>query len=206
MTENVRPEITKYIPANAKHILDLGCASGEVGESIKKKYMCEVIGIEIDEVQAQKAALKIDHVIVGNIEIIDPGFSTGQFDCIVFADVLEHLRDPQSILKKYLRYLSDGGNVIISVPNIRHISVLCEIIVKGEWRYRPFGILDEGHLRFFTYKSFLRLLKESGLEVIDVKRIFSLKGSKLVNFLSVGLLRDFLTAQYVFLLRKGDIR
>ena len=164
--------------------------------------MCEVTGIEINEMQAKKAAFKIDNVVVGDVETLDPGFLTGQFDYIVLADVLEHLRDPLSVLRKYLKYLSSCGKVIISIPNVRHVSVLCEVVLKGEWKYRSFGIMDEGHLRFFTYKSFMRLLKESGLEVVDMKRIFSLKGSKLFNFLSFGLLRDFLTAQYIFLLRK----
>jgi hypothetical protein len=102
----------------------------------------------------------------------------------------------------FIRYLKDDGYIVVSIPNIRHFSVLFELIARGEWEYRTSGIMDEGHLRFFTNKSFKRLIRKVGLEIVSMNRIFSIKGSYALNVVTLGIFRDFLTAQYVFLLKK----
>ena len=57
--------------------------------------------------------------------------------------------------------------------------------------------MDEGHLRFFTRDSITKLIKDADLDLMSMESIFSIKGSKLINLLTLGLLKDFLTAQYV---------
>ena len=198
-----RPEIVGLVPADARKVLDVGCSAGDVGLALKDKCPCEVTGIEMDERLAEEASSKIDRVITGDIETVDPGLEEGYFDHILFADVLEHLKDPLEILKRYTRYLKDDGKLVISVPNVRHISVLCELVVRGEWEYRQSGIMDNGHLRFFTRKSFTRLLGEARLSITGMERIFSLKGSRALNLLTLGLFLDTLTAQYVFIAEKA---
>jgi 2-polyprenyl-3-methyl-5-hydroxy-6-metoxy-1,4-benzoquinol methylase len=156
-----RPEILGLIPGNAGKVLDIGCAYGDVGASIKGRFRCEVVGIEIDDEKAKIAASKLDRVIVGDVETTDLQINGADFDCIIFADVLEHLKDPRNVLRKYGRYLKDGGVFIISIPNVRHLKVLFELVFLGEWKYRPCGLMDEGHLRFFTLKSFKRLMESA---------------------------------------------
>jgi 2-polyprenyl-3-methyl-5-hydroxy-6-metoxy-1,4-benzoquinol methylase len=197
-----RPEIVNLISLDARHVLDVGCANGDVGLSIKNHRICEVVGIELCEAKAKIASSKIDRVIAGNVETIDPDLKKKYFDHIVFADVLEHLKDPICVLCKYIGYLKDDGYIVVSIPNIRHFSVLFELIARGEWEYRTSGIMDEGHLRFFTNKSFKRLIRKVGLEIVSMNRIFSIKGSYALNVVTLGIFRDFLTAQYVFLLKK----
>lgn len=198
----MRTEIINLIPANAVKILDIGCSSGDVGLSIKKRGACEITGIEIDNEKAKIASSKLDKVIVGDVETIDPQLKEGYFDCIIFADVLEHLREPSEVLKKYSHYLKEDGSFIISIPNVRHIKVLFYLAILGEWRYEPFGIMDRTHMRFFTLKSFRRLMQEAQVITVSTDRIFSLKGSRIFNLLTLGLFKDLLTAQYLFLAKK----
>jgi 2-polyprenyl-3-methyl-5-hydroxy-6-metoxy-1,4-benzoquinol methylase len=198
----MRMEIINLIPANAVKILDIGCAAGGVGLLIKEGRACEIIGIEIDNEKAKIASSKLDKVIVGNVETIDPQLKQGYFDCMIFADVLEHLREPSEVLKKYSHYLKEDGCFIISIPNVRHVKVIFDLVVLGEWRYEPFGIMDRTHMRFFTLKSFRRLMQEAQVIPVSIDRIFSLKGSRLFNLLTLGLFKDILTAQYVFLAKK----
>ena len=200
-----RSEIVSLVPDGAKKILDVGCAAGDVGLAIKKKLECEVVGIEIDSKKAEIASSKMDKVIIGDVEKTDPSLKAGYFDCIIFADVLEHLKTPAEVLKKYIGYLKDDGLIVISIPNIRHIKVLFDLIALGEWEYRPSGIMDEGHLRFFTLKSSKRMIEEAGLLPILKNRIFSLKGSKYLNMITFGIFKNFLTAQYVFLAKKRPV-
>lgn len=197
-----RLEIINLLPENTGKILDIGCSDGNVGLSIKERFSCEVTGLEIDSEKAKIAASKLDKVIVGDIETMDPRLKDGYFDCIIFGDVLEHLKDPVKALIKYGAYLKEDGRFIISIPNVRHIKVLFNLAVLGEWRYEPFGIIDEGHMRFFTLKSFRRLMQEARVAPISTDRIFSLKGSRFFNLLTLGIFKDLLTAQYVFLAKK----
>lgn len=197
-----RPEIAELIPGNAFKILDIGCSQGDVGAYIKRTPGREVFGIEIDKEKADKASLKLDRVVVGDVERMEPPFDDGYFDCIIFADVLEHLRDPLKVLLSYKRFLKKDGSFIISIPNVRHIKVVFNLLVKGEWKYEPSGIMDESHLRYFTLSSSRRLLESAHLEPVLKKRIFSLKGSRLFNFFTFGIFKDFLTSQYIYMAGK----
>lgn len=199
---NPRPEIVGLVPDEARKVLDIGCGNGNVALALKDKVRREVTGIEFDRKKAAEAALKLDNVIVGDIETLELKFDRGYFDCIIFGDVLEHLRNPLETLKRVLGHLGDNGRVIISIPNIRHVKILFDLAIRGEWRYESFGILDEGHLRFFTYKSLMEFIKDAGLEVIHMDNIFSLKGSRIFNTMTFGLFKELLTAQFVILARR----
>ena len=201
---NQRSEILDLVPHDVRRVLDVGCGQADVALTVKRRFDCEVTGIEIDKAKASIAASRIDRVITADAASLEGQLSPGYFDCIIFADVLEHLKDPCGLLKWYKRYLKKGGSMVISVPNVRNLKVLFELIFAGEWEYRAHGILDEGHLRFFTLKSFRRLMYEARVTPICMKRIFSIKGSGLMNMLTLGLFRDFFTGQYVFLAKDKE--
>ena len=201
---NERPEIVQLLSGKGKKVLDVGCAWGDMGQAIKKNFGHEITGIEIDENKAKIASSKLDKVLQGDVESMDPGFEERYFDYIIFADVLEHLRSPRESLRKFMKYMRDDGYVIISIPNIRYIKVLYDLCVLGEWEYRPFGIMDEGHLRFFTKKSIIGLLKEAGLSSVYMGRIFSFKGSRALNTITLGALKDLLAIQYVLVAQKDN--
>jgi 2-polyprenyl-3-methyl-5-hydroxy-6-metoxy-1,4-benzoquinol methylase len=82
------------------------------------------------------------------VEDVDFNFSAGQFDCIVCADILEHLREPGDVLKKLKRWLTPDGTLVISIPNVRHHSVITSLLA-GNWTYESAGLLDNDHVRFF---------------------------------------------------------
>jgi SAM-dependent methyltransferase len=113
----------------------------------------------------------MERLVVGDLEKLDlvAEFGEGQFDVVVFGDVLEHLRDPLLVLRQALPLLRPGGSVVLSIPNIGHGAVRLGLL-KGQFEYRSLGLLDTTHLRFFTRESVLRLLDECGLIGIDVRR------------------------------------
>jgi hypothetical protein len=84
---------------------------------------------------------------------------------LVCADVLEHVPDPASLLPRLLRtYLPAGGTVIVSLPNVAHLTVRFSLLF-GRWQYQDKGILDRTHLRFFTAKSAAELLHGAGVRI-----------------------------------------
>ncbi|MBI5408133.1 MAG: glycosyltransferase [Nitrospirae bacterium] len=162
-----RREIEALIPENAVKILDVGCGEGFLGKRLLERGVKEVVGIEINPDVCAKAEKHLSGAICGDIEGMELDFEEGYFDCIVLADILEHLKNPQSALKKLGRYLSDSGTVVASIPNIRYWGII-NMLIEGRWKYEDYGILDRTHLRFFTIKEMEALFADAGFEITDI--------------------------------------
>ncbi|MCC7260914.1 MAG: glycosyltransferase, partial [Candidatus Latescibacteria bacterium] len=129
----------------------------------------EVVGVEINARAAALARNHLARVIEGSIEELEfLPYGAGHFDCVVLGDVLEHLRDPEAVLRRLLEYLSPAGCLVCSIPNIRHQSVMLELMVNGRWQYRDEGLLDRTHLRFFTRTEIAQLLERLGLHAEEI--------------------------------------
>ena len=163
-----RPEILNLVPTNATHILDLGCGTGLLGKALKQRQKCIVDGIELNEEAAQAARTRLDHVWIDNLNRFDPNHVNREYNCIILADILEHLVSPWNILKKYAALLPDDGTVIASIPNIAHPWILSQL-EKGLFRYDSAGICDITHLRFFTKTTIGQLFYKAGLKVVNIQ-------------------------------------
>lgn len=159
-----RRDVEAMIPAGVSRILDIGCGEGALGRVLLEKGAAEVVGIEVNPAAAEVARRRLTQVFCGDVEAIDFPFADEYFDCVVLADVLEHMRYPLSVLKKVRRCLSCSGVVVASIPNIRFVGVI-EKLVDGRWEYEDAGILDRTHLRFFTRKEMEFLFRDAGFEL-----------------------------------------
>lgn len=160
--ERVRPNST---------VLDVGCASGYLAAALKR-LGCSVFGVELN---AEAADVARGHcVAVSTIDLdrepIGSAFVNHTFDYIIFADVLEHLREPWNVLADSRALLNSDGKAIISIPNVAHGAVRLALL-RGEFDYRSLGILDNTHLRFFTIDSLEELLLRGGYAIEEVGRI-----------------------------------
>lgn len=167
-----RREVLAMIPPEASRILDIGCGEGALGRALLDRGASEVVGIEADPATAETARKNLSRVFRGDVETLSLPFGDGYFDCIVLADVLEHLRDPLSLLAKAKRHLADSGTVVASIPNVRFLNVV-EQLAEGRWEYRDAGILDRTHLRFFTRKEMEILFRDAGFELEGVSENLS---------------------------------
>ncbi len=169
--ENARPEVRALVPPGARRILDLGCASGAVGSALKARGDVEVVGIERDPVYAADARRRLDRVVEADVEAFaaDAG-ELGRFDCLIAADVLEHLVDPWRALRDYAKLLEPGCRAVISLPNVASWQTYWAL-ARGSWPRRPDGIFDATHLRWFTLHDARELCEQARLAVEDVHRI-----------------------------------
>ncbi|MAQ75825.1 MAG: methyltransferase [Aquimarina sp.] len=156
----------KYLPEDAKKIIDIGCGNGAFAEVLKKQNNAEVWGIEYMDREAQVAKSKIDKVFSGPCENYIDELPDGYFDVIYFNDVLEHLVDPYEVLDKIKYKLAPNGIVISSIPNVRYHNTFMRLLLKKDWLYEDYGVMDRTHLRFFTDKSIKRMYKEQGYTVV----------------------------------------
>jgi len=201
--ETARPEVQALVPTSARSVLDLGCASGALGAALKARQGARVVGVELDEQYAREAGEVLDEVVHGSAEtaVRDP---LGRFDCIVAADVLEHLADPWSALGDAVAQLAGGGVVVVSVPNVRTLEALIEVGLKGRWPRVDQGLFDATHLRWFTLSDLRDLLEGAGLVIEHVEPRLFYGGWQLrvARVLARTPLAELVTGQYVVRARK----
>jgi GT2 family glycosyltransferase/2-polyprenyl-3-methyl-5-hydroxy-6-metoxy-1,4-benzoquinol methylase len=164
---HARPEILELVSLSALRVLDVGCGAGGFSAHLKNRQSVEVHGVELVTEAAEHARIHLDLVWNKTIEDALPDLPESYYDCIVAADVLEHLIDPWAVLKSLKCKLAPRGKIIVSIPNIQNWGVLSELI-QGRWDYQSEGILDRTHLRFFTRKSIEELFMTAGLNIINL--------------------------------------
>ena len=165
--ESGREDLLAHVPADAKEILDVGCARGLFGELLKKRQECRVTGIDMDKQLLEYAEKRIDLAIHGEIEEEIAGGGLKKYDAIVCGDVIEHLRDPWRVVRMLANHLNRNGLFIASTPNICNWAVIHELLA-GEWNYVPFSILSGAHIRFFTRSTFTDLFRDAGYGIRGV--------------------------------------
>lgn len=169
-----RPEVAALVPEGARNVIDIGCGAGALGKALKAaRPGLAVRGVEPVAEQAARAREVLDEVVVAGAE--DP-LPSGwpQPDCVIFADVLEHLVDPWAVLRSLRGALAPGGSLVISVPNIAHRSVMGGLL-RGRFDYQDAGVLDRTHLRFFTRETAMELVEQAGFTVKRVERVVDLR-------------------------------
>ena len=151
----------------ASQVLDLGAGPGVLGRYLAEALGCTVDGVEYNAAAVAEAAPWYRQLECADLERIKLGecFAGRRYDFIICADILEHLRQPGDLLAQLTGLLAPNGRVLASVPNVAYAGLIADLLA-GEFRYRPEGLLDETHLRFFTRASLLRLLEEHGLRSV----------------------------------------
>jgi 2-polyprenyl-3-methyl-5-hydroxy-6-metoxy-1,4-benzoquinol methylase len=205
--ENPRLPVQALVPRDARRILDLGCSSGALGEALKARQPAEVVGVELEPDYAADAERRLDRVIVADVEELarrgDLEAELGRFDCLIAADVLEHLVDPWAALRAFATLLDPGASAVVSLPNVRYWETFWQLGRHGTWPRRPEGIFDRSHLRWFTLKDAYALCLQANLQVERVEPLMRLRPHRgrgdraLRRMRHVPVVRSLLTYQYV---------
>lgn len=195
-----RNQVFVDLAAQGRRLLEFGCSTGFLSRHLVERG-CAVTGVEIDAEAAEKARQWCERVLVADLN--KPNWADGlarDYDTILFGDVLEHLVDPEGVLRKASELLAPNGRVIICLPNIAHWTIRASLLM-GKFEYTSTGILDVTHLRFFTPKTARKLIEDAGYQVISTHPI--LGGGKIggqVRRLFPGLF----TKQIIFVVRASQ--
>jgi 2-polyprenyl-3-methyl-5-hydroxy-6-metoxy-1,4-benzoquinol methylase len=162
-----RPGVQQLFRHEPRRLLDMGCASGAVGAGLKQSIRgLWVWGCELNEQAAKMAATRLDRVTtLPRAQWSEDDLArVRSLDTVLLLDVLEHMYNPWGELEFLASRLPADAQVIVSMPNIRHISIL-EALARGAFPYAPTGILDITHIRFFTPAGMEQMFNETGFEI-----------------------------------------
>lgn len=148
-------------------VLDVGCGFATTSQRIQALGN-RVTGIENSPAAVPVAAARLARVVPADLmdfKAVREALGEARFDVVIFADVLEHVADPEAALAAYLGLLRPGGTVLVSLPNVGLWNVRLGLLF-GRWNYGDTGVLDRTHLRFFTWKTARALLLSQGVDPV----------------------------------------
>ncbi len=169
---NVNPDLLRFIPPDAKTVLEIGCGEGALAGAYRRvNPAVRWFGVEIEREPGDVAwkSGRVDNVLEVDVEdhlalnerLDEPS------DVLVLGDVLEHLKDPWAVLKRLALEVNPGGQILACIPNVQHWTIIRGLL-NGKWDYADSGLLDRTHLRFFTLDSIREMFDAAGLQVFEI--------------------------------------
>jgi len=157
----------KYIPAGSK-VLDIGCAGGYMAAALASEKQCTVDGV--DAMVAVEPGLRAFYLHDLNTGL--PQLDFNQYDYALMLDVIEHLAKPELFLDQLRDAFgaNPSAEILISTANIGFLVTRFMLLI-GQFNYGRRGILDVTHTRLFTFKSFARVVKQSGFDILETKGV-----------------------------------
>jgi predicted TPR repeat methyltransferase len=199
--EQERPELVSQLPERLGRVLDVGCGAGGVGRALRERADF-LAGIELEEEVAASAREVYDQVLVGRVEDVI-GEAEGPFDTILAYDLLEHLPEPDRLLRQLREVAADGALLHVSMPNARHWSLVRDLVVHGTFGYTDWGHRDRTHLRWVTRSDLVDLLEENGWHVERTAHAPLTPVGRLAERLTGGRSAEFLVYQWSALARRA---
>lgn len=198
--EYTRTEIRELIPQVADRVLEIGCGVGNTLQWLRTLKHCSWVGgVEMSPETAAKARETLNEVYAVNIEHNDLPIPEGSLDLILCLDVLEHMIDPWSVVRRLRQLLKPGGALIASIPNVRHVKALVPLLFSGKWQYADEGILDRSHLRFFVRETAIDLIASSGflVDMVIPTGLGRSRRSQIMNRIVPSLVTSLFEKQYL---------
>ncbi len=163
--DDTRTDILKMIPSDGKVIGSVGCGRANT-ESILVNQGREVHGVDVSNEAISTAKTRLTSARVVSPEAHMP-FTENSLDGLILADVIEHMPQAWERLLEFATMVKPGGWIVISVPNMRYLAVLWQLVVRGDWREAPQGIFDETHVQVMTHRRLRRWGDAAGLELVQ---------------------------------------
>ncbi len=163
----MRGDLLEKISTDARNVLEFGCGDGVLGAALKARQPCRVVGVEIDSDSATLARTRLDTVHQGDVRDIIATL-TERFDWIVGGDIVEHLDDPWTFLRRLRSVAEPGATLLLSIPNLGNASIVNDLL-HGRFDYVYMGILSSGHVRLFTRQTIVDMLDIAGWDVVSVE-------------------------------------
>jgi 2-polyprenyl-3-methyl-5-hydroxy-6-metoxy-1,4-benzoquinol methylase len=194
-----RPELVAMLPESLGRVLDVGCGAGGVGRTLRE-HATRLVGIELDEQAAALAREVYDEVLIGDVDArlgeLEPAFDT-----ILAYDVLEHLANPASVLRRLRAVAAPGALLHVSVPNARHFTLVRDLVFHGTFGYTEMGHRDSTHVRWLTRADLVALLRDAGWSVERTAHAELSRPGRLAERLTGGLSAEFTVYQWSALAR-----
>lgn len=188
-----------------KRVLEIGAGPGSITRVLNQGQACTVVGLERDPSAIAKLSRFCERVIqadLNNPQWVDELDALGRLDFLVCADVLEHVLEPQRVLRQMAGLMQDDTSIVVSLPHVGHAAIHA-CLYQGDFEYRDWGLLDRTHLRFFGIENMAQLFREARLRIVHVE--FVMKSPWETEFASKWQRLPFLMRQQLLKNRYAEV-
>jgi SAM-dependent methyltransferase len=161
-----RADVGKFIGDDVRDVLEIGCGGGATARFLSERRGMRVVGVELNPAVAERASRWLERVIVGDVAEVE--LPESAFDLVLALELVEHLPEPEGVLRKLARAVRPGGRMLLSVPNVGHHSVVRDLLA-GRWDYLPVGLLCYTHYRFFCRSTLVDWLGRCGFDRFEIE-------------------------------------
>jgi GT2 family glycosyltransferase/ubiquinone/menaquinone biosynthesis C-methylase UbiE len=185
---HARSEVQALVTPQAERILDIGCGAGILGAALKQRQDCEVWGVEVVPALGEQSQTRLDRTLTGDVEdaAILAQLPEDYFDVIVCANVLEYLHNPEIVLQQLQRCLREGGTIVACVPNVRHWSIIKDLL-EGRWNTGDAGTIDRSQRHLFTASGLVTLFVDAGYEIGEAQAVRQLNETQIPEGLAASI-------------------
>ncbi|MCP4895820.1 MAG: class I SAM-dependent methyltransferase [bacterium] len=161
-----RDDVERFVVEDVRDVLEIGCGGGATGQMLTERRGVRVTGVELNPAAAERASRSLERVIIGDVAQVELPVSA--FDLVLALELVEHLPDCESVLRKLARTVRPGGKMVLSIPNVGHYSVVRDLLA-GRWDYLPVGLLCYTHFRFFCRTTLEDWLGRCGFDDFEIQ-------------------------------------
>ncbi|MGK7922972.1 MAG: methyltransferase domain-containing protein [Trichodesmium sp.] len=174
----IQQEILKFIPADAKVIVDFGCGNDTIAYQYKQiNPHCYYIGITSDSNFAKNAAPKVDEILLANENLSTLNISPQTVDCLIYGLNLMEFANPSAILKCHKTWLKNDAQVLAIIPNVQHWQRIINLL-KGRWEN------SEIIRHWFSIDNIKSCFSQAGLQIYEIQTLGE-KGEDFEQFLQL---------------------
>lgn len=193
--------ILSFVTKLNSNVLDVGCSDGLLGKILKDEKKSIVWGIDVSTKAVCEARKIIDNAFVYDLSNLPNDLplelKDKKFDYLIISEVLEHLLFPENLVKNVRYFMHDNSRLIVTVPNVLFWKNRLKLFF-GNFSYTEEGLMDRGHIHFFSYKSFKEIFQSNDFEIIAEKHHTPTRGTKFLVHFFPGLF----AYQFILCLKK----
>lgn len=150
---------------DGRRLLDLGCADGYLSRIFADR------GFLVTAIDAPSPRVRSFPPEIRFLEAdLDRGLPPleATFDYVICADLLEHLRDPDRLLRDIRSHMAPGGSLLASLPNSGNIYFRLNVLA-GRFPQDDRGLFDRTHVHFYMWDGWKDLLRRNGFQIARVE-------------------------------------
>lgn len=202
---HTRTDIAALLPAKVERVLEIGCSMGGTLRWIKQRHP-DVYAVGVDGWEGARRDLEKNADVAIIADLNGTVKVPGKFDLILALDILEHLNDPEAVLRDLVEnHLTDDGTVIVSLPNFSHYSVWAPLVFLLDYKATDQGVKDRTHRHLTTMRGGLRMMEAAGLRATGgVLGGFHGRRFRLANMLTLGLCRHWIAEQHIVAYKRSN--
>jgi len=201
----MRQERALELVVPGRALLDVGCGRGAVAAALSTRFD-EVHGVDADEEPLEEARRRGVATRRVDLDAEPLPYDERSFDAVLCLEVIEHVRDPEALVRELARVLRPRGTLYLSTPNIRFAGYLRRLIVGGRFPLTsddPIGF-QGGHLHFFTFADVADLVRGAGFDDVEHHGLVAGRAERISRYIPAALAREFLSVGIFTVARRGD--